>query len=140
MMTAQFTLFYDGQFWCGIYETSDSGEFRATRVVFGPEPTNAELYAWFLEHGTALARCTLRSAPVPGNIDSPRKGNPKRLRREIAKQQLTGTSTKAQQAIKLNREIRKEKKRSNMSANNKAEKARKYEIVKIKKKLKKRGK
>ncbi|HGM2100294.1 TPA: DUF2992 family protein, partial [Neisseria gonorrhoeae] len=32
-MPAQFTVFFDGHFWCGVYEVSDSSGLRASRVV-----------------------------------------------------------------------------------------------------------
>ena len=42
-MPAQFTLFHDGQFWRGLYETSDQRGLYATTIIFGSEPTNAEV-------------------------------------------------------------------------------------------------
>ena len=85
-MPAQFTLFYDGQFWRGLYETSDQRGLYAPTLVFGSEPTNAELYEWFITHGSELIRQVYRTQPVEGQVTTPTQGNPKRLRRAINKQ------------------------------------------------------
>ena len=70
-MPAQFTLFHDGQFWCGVYEASSNNQLRAVRVVFGPEPNNAELYEWLLVNGSSLVKRAHRSVPIPGAIEEP---------------------------------------------------------------------
>ena len=107
-MPAQFTLFFDGQFWRGVYETSSHHQLRAVMVTFGPEPTNAQLYDWMLIHGAKLVRDAHSAAPVSGTLAAPTRGNPKRLRRAINKKlKEDGPSSKAQDALHLDFELAK---------------------------------
>jgi hypothetical protein len=48
------TICFDASFWGRVLEIAEAGEVRATRHVFGSEPTDAELHQFLLRHGTAL--------------------------------------------------------------------------------------
>lgn len=63
-MSAQFTLFFDGHLWVGVYEIDDGESLRAARVIFGKEPGAAELYEFVREHGTDLVRRAHGAVPV----------------------------------------------------------------------------
>lgn len=139
-MPAQFTLFYDGQFWCGLYETSNSCGLYATTVTFGSEPTNAELYDWLLVHGAEVVRRAYATKPVPGQVEAPTKGNPKRLRRSINKQKYDTSSSKAREALKLNFELEKAHRKKLASVRRQEEKEYKRAVLLKKKKEKHRGK
>jgi len=63
-MSAQFTLFFDGHLWVGVYEIDDGESVRAARVVFGKEPSAAELHEFVREHGAELVRQAHGAVPV----------------------------------------------------------------------------
>ena len=67
-MSAQFTLFFDGHLWVGVYEIDDGETLRAARVIFGKEPNAAELYEFVREHGTELVWRAHTPPPSPLEI------------------------------------------------------------------------
>ena len=119
-MSAQFTLFFDGHLWVGVYEIGDGESVRAARVVFGKEPSAAELHEFVREHGADLVRRAHGAAPVVGKgADAGEAGggagktNPKRAQRMAAKaMRERGVSTKAQEALKADTESRGEERAS----------------------------
>ena len=44
----QFTVLFQAPFWVGIAERWDGEGYQAARVVFGPQPTDAQVYEWLL--------------------------------------------------------------------------------------------
>lgn len=48
------TVFFDSPFWVGVYQRCTGSRIEAARVVFGAEPKDAEVYAYFLEHWGSL--------------------------------------------------------------------------------------
>ena len=115
-MSAQFTLFFDGHLWVGVYEIDDGESVRAARVVFGKEPSAAELHEFVREHGAELVRRAHGAVPVvEKGADAGEAGggvgktNPKRAQRMAAKaMRERGVSTKAQEALKADMESRGE--------------------------------
>ena len=53
-MATTFTIFFDGHRWVGVLEQHDGGRIRAVRVVFGREPSGAEIEDWLRRHGNDL--------------------------------------------------------------------------------------
>ncbi len=119
-MSAQFTLFFDGHLWVGVYEIDDGESVRAARAVFGKEPSAAELHEFVREHGTELVRRAHGAVPVvekgagAGKAGGgAEKTNPKRTQRMAAKaMRERGVSTKAQEALKADMESRGEERAS----------------------------
>lgn len=119
-MSAQFTLFFDGHLWVGVYEIDDGESVRAARVVFGKEPSAAELHEFVREHGAELVRRAHGAVPVvEKGADAGEAGggvgktNPKRAQRMAAKaMRERGVSTKAQEALKADMESRGEERTS----------------------------
>jgi len=100
-MEGKFTVYFADPFWVGVYERQCEDGYSVARVVFGSEPTDAELYQFIQEHydefrfGPALAG---------GSITEDRR-NYKRAQREARRtMQEHGIGTKAQQAMKLSLE------------------------------------
>ena len=54
VMKTEFTLYFDGQFWVGVIERHEADRVRAVRIVFGAQPSDAELYEFLLAHANAL--------------------------------------------------------------------------------------
>ncbi|MGB8384283.1 MAG: YjdF family protein [Dermatophilaceae bacterium] len=100
-MSGQFTVYFDGQFWVGVLETEDAGQLRAARHVFGPEPSDVELYQFLLTEGGALIDVALKNPPVEGRLGVRWPRNPKRIQRQVSREAaLPTTSTAAQQALR----------------------------------------
>ena len=119
-MSAQFTLFFDGHLWVGVYEIDDGESVRAARVVFGKKPSAAELHEFVREHGAELIRRAHGAVPVvEKGADAGEAGggvgktNPKRAQRMAAKaMRERGVSTKALEALKADMESRGEERAS----------------------------
>ena len=55
-MKTESTLYFDGRFWVVVIERHEAGHVRAIRIMFGAQPSDAELYEFFLAHASALTR------------------------------------------------------------------------------------
>ncbi|MDP4093805.1 MAG: YjdF family protein [Bacillota bacterium] len=98
------TVFFDGQYWVGVFERTGSDGYEAAKVVFGAEPKDGEIYDFILKH---LDRIRF-SLPEEDKSTERKAANPKRLQREISKElKRTGAGTKAQEALKLQYECSK---------------------------------
>ena len=75
---SSFTVLFQPPFWVGIAERWDEEGYSAARVVFGPEPTDAQLYQWLERewHKLDFSPAAEGERPVTG------RKNPKRARRE----------------------------------------------------------
>lgn len=136
MNTVSVTLhvFFENPFWVGIYECNEHGRMRTSRMIYGKEPSDQEVYA-------SLPQLSLRtlSPPVTTKIKAQRK-NPKRVQREVHKQlHSTYTGTKSQQALQLLREEQKKERFRKSKEIQKEEKIRKFEQKQQKKKEKHKG-
>ncbi|WP_314176711.1 YjdF family protein [Streptomyces winkii] len=138
-----FTLCFEGSFWAGVLETAESGQVRATRHVFGGEPTDAELYAFLLRHGMALLERAQASPPVPAGTRSAGRPSPKRAMRlaarEAARVAQGRRSTASQEALRQELEQRKSLSRAESRERKRAEADRKHALARAKRKQRKRG-
>ena len=66
-MKTESTLYFDGQFWVGVIERHEADRVRAVRIVFGAQPSDAELYEFLLAHANALL-CRLDEAAWASDI------------------------------------------------------------------------
>ncbi len=134
---AKLTVFFEDPFWVGICERADGDRLEVCRVVFGAEPRDGEVYTYFLEHWTRLRFSPeVRVRPHPVTQCT----NPKRLQRAIQKQLASpALSTKAQQAIQLQREEAGEQRRHIRSLRRQEEQARRYAQRTAKRKQKHKG-
>ena len=48
------TVFFEDPFWVGIWERSESGTYAVSRVVFGAEPSDAQVYDLILTRWNRL--------------------------------------------------------------------------------------
>lgn len=128
-------VFFEGPFWVGVFERRAGGRLRVCRVVFGPEPSDAEVYAFILKHFDSL-----RFSPAVADTVRPPAANPKRLQRQ-ARQAVAGSGlgTKAQQALQLQREQQKTQRTETTRAQREAEAARRFRMRQQKRKEKHRG-
>ena len=107
-MATTFTIFFDGHLWVGVLEQRDGGRIRAARVVFGREPSGAEIEDWLRRHGNGLIARAAAAQPVDvGARPTVRARSPKRAQREAARQaRQPRSATASQQALAADREAR----------------------------------
>ena len=129
------TVFFDGQFWVGIFERMDGGKLTVARVVFGAEPKDQQIHAFILQNYFKLCF----SPPVEGVKVQTIASNPKRRQRQIAQSNGKGIGTKSQQAMKLLQEAGKAARKARVKEQREAEEQRKYDLHVEKKKAKHRG-
>ena len=98
------TVFFEPPFWVGVYERQEGGRYTVSKMTFGAEPKEYEVYAFVLK---TWSRWQFSPA-VEAQGWAARQSNPKRRQREIRRQlQSSGVGTKAQQALSLQREQNK---------------------------------
>jgi len=94
---AVLTVFFDEPFWVGVFERDAPGGLMVARVVFGAEPSDAEVHA-MLERWRGLP---WRAAAV-GDAPLRRCWSPKRAQREAARAAASpAPSTRAHEAMRL---------------------------------------
>eukprot|EP00767_Chilomastix_cuspidata_P006619 gnl/Chilomastix_cuspidata/7040.p1 GENE.gnl/Chilomastix_cuspidata/7040~~gnl/Chilomastix_cuspidata/7040.p1 ORF type:complete len:141 (-),score=18.50 gnl/Chilomastix_cuspidata/7040:21-443(-) len=136
ILSGSLTVYFESPFWVGIFETIENGKIQCSRVVFGPEPKDYEVYEFISKNYYNLKY----SKPLEVEFHEKKKMNPKRLHRKISKAtKEIGISTKSQAAIKLEQESRKIAKKKKCKEKKEKEKKLKFEMKQEKKKEKKKG-
>lgn len=131
------TLYYEGSFWVGIFERTCSDSFEVARVVFGSEPKDEEVYQFLLENYSRVRFG--RKMETEGEYTKKRV-NPKRLQRQIKKYvKNSGAGTKAQEAIRLERELGKKIRKKKTKEEKERKKKLAFEMKQQKKREKKKG-
>ena len=129
------TVFFEEPFWVGVFERIENGKLSAAKVTFGAEPKDYEVYAFILKH-----YCDLQFSPAVATVVKEAKQNPKRIQRDIKKSLAkNGIGTKSQQALKLQQEQNKQKRKVKSREQKLAETERLFELRQQKKKEKHRG-
>lgn len=129
------TVFFEEPFWVGVFERIENGKMSVSKVTFGSEPKDYEIYEFVLKYYNVLKF----SPPVKTLVKEQAK-NPKKLRREIRKSLAAkGIGTKSQQALQLQREQCKQQSKAKNREEKLLEENRKFELKQQKKKQKHRG-
>ena len=132
---SRLTIYFDEPFWVGVFEELDGKRLSVCRVVFGSEPTDAEIYAFILRYFNHLRF----SPPVRTEVKQ-KADNPKRRQRNAHKQlEKSGVSTKSQQALQKQYEENKLERKQRSREQREAEKQRQFELKQQKRKEKHRG-
>ena len=130
------TVFFEPPFWVGVYERQEGGRYTVSKMTFGAEPKEYEVYAFVLK---TWSRWQFSPA-VEAQGWAARQSNPKRRQREIRRQlQSSGVGTKAQQALQLQREVRRAERAQRHRQRDAAEEERRFRLRQEKKKEKRRG-
>ena len=131
-----FTVLFQPPFWVGIAERWDGGWYSAVRVVFGAEPTDAQLYEWLEREWHRLNF----SPAAEGERPAAERKNPKRAQREAqAATRDRGVSTRAQEALSRQREQEGLARKRAGRSRREQERQGKYLLRQQKKREKKRG-
>jgi len=134
-VSGRLTILFEDSFWIGVYERESDGQCEVSRIVFGAEPSNAEVAAFLAKHWKRLRF----SPPVPAEARKA-AGNPKRMQRAVTRAlQAGGIGTKAQQALQLEREQHKRERRADRRERREAEEARRFELRQARRREKRRG-
>ena len=130
------TVCFEEPFWMGLYERVRGGRYEACRIVFGAEPSNVEVYGFLLRNAYRLAF----SPAVEAEMSAPRAVNPKRMQREARRQmQSAALGTKAQQALRRQKEQVRDDRRIRRQERREADRQRRYELRQEKRREKHRG-
>ena len=98
---SSFTVLFRPPFWVGVAERWEEEGYSAARVVFGAEPTDAQLYEWLEREWHRLEF----SPAAEGERPVRERKNPKREQREAREAtRARGASTRAQEALSRQRE------------------------------------
>ncbi|WP_411681775.1 YjdF family protein [Clostridium thailandense] len=133
------TVFFEGMFWVGVFERIQEEKYEVSRVVFGSEPKDYEVYEFMMKN---FYKLKFSNSILLGNIDEAKekKINQKRLQRKIKKEtENKGIGTKAQLAMKLQYERIKVEKKIFSKEQKEEEKKRQFEIRQQKKFEKHKG-
>jgi hypothetical protein len=97
-MSFIFTVFFEDPFWVGVFSLNGPNTAKYCRVVFGKEPSDIELYEYFLKNYYFLKF----SESVSIEAQETAIKNPKRRQREISKELHSRMRTrKSYEAVKL---------------------------------------
>lgn len=133
-VSARLTVYFEAPFWVGVYERKAVGKLEVCKIVFGAEPKDYEVL------DVLLHKKLVFSPPVEDCGQEKVKINPKRMRREIARQvQERGVGTKAQKALKLQQQEGKLRRKAEKRLRKMEEKEAAFERKHQKKKEKHRG-
>ena len=129
------TVYFEEPFWVGVFEKVEGKKLSVSKVTFGTEPKDYEVYEFLLKH-----YYDLQFSPSVTTIIKEVKQNPKRRQREVKKQlRNTGIGTKSQQALQLQREEQKLERKTRTREQRDAEKQLKFDRRQQKRKEKHRG-
>ncbi len=121
----------------GVFERRCADGMSVCKLTFGAEPKDCEVYAVWLAHWNGLA-----FSPLVEMERYPRRAarNPKRMQRTVDRElQRQGLGTKAQEALKLQHELGKQKRQAAVRMRTAQEKERRFYLHQQKKKEKHRG-
>lgn len=131
----QLTVFFDDPFWVGVVEKNENQQLTVSKVTFGLEPKENEVYEWIYHNYDRLM-----FSPAVENVVVERKKSPKRKLREVKKQcSNTGIGTKSQQALKLQHEKFKQERKHLKQIDKESEKKRLFDLKQQKRKEKHKG-
>ena len=129
------TVFFEEPFWVGVFEKTENGKLSVSKIIFGAEPRDNEVFEYFQKHYKEL-----RFSPAVATVASKTVSNPKRMQREARRQtSASGIGTRSQQAIKLQQEQNKLIRKTKSREQKEAEKERQFELRQLKKNEKHKG-
>lgn len=124
MDNGKLTVFFEGPFWVGVFERVSNGKLSVCKIVFGAEPKDHEVWDFILKHYYELKFSPAIETEVRQTAD-----NPKRRQRNAKKQlQISGVGTKSQQALQMQREEMKIKRKQISKEQRETEKQRQFDL------------
>ena len=138
IISVKLTVLFNAPFWIGIFEIEEGEHYKVSKVTFGAEPKDAEVYEFILRD---FYKMNFKKWEVNEEKYSvKRRINPKRIQREIKKEtESKGIGTKAQIVIKQQHEENKIERKKRSREEKEKEQRRMFEIKKSKRKEKHKG-
>ncbi|MCT4594143.1 MAG: YjdF family protein [Anaeromicrobium sp.] len=138
MVKSRFNVMFEKGFWVAYLEVFHKDEYQVGRYVFGPEPTEPEVFEFIVNND--YSRVRLSRAFKEKSKKEPQRINPKRRQREVAKERnKKSPCTKAQEALKVHMEEWKRVSNKKKKEERHKEKEERYLKKQLKKKEKKKG-
>ena len=129
------TVYFEEPFWVGVFERVEDGRLSVSKITFGAEPKDYEVWDFILKHHGELKFSPAVETEVKQTAD-----NPKRRQRNAKKLlQQSGVGTKAQQALQKQREAQKTERRQQSREEREEEKERHFALKQQKRKEKHKG-
>lgn len=129
------TVMFEDPFWIGLFERIEEGRLSVSKITFGAEPKDYDVYGFVIKHYNQLTFSPAVAAAVKEKMK-----NPKRRQREVHKQtKVSEIGTKSQQALKLQQEQMKQERKIKSREQKEAEKEFQFHLKQQKKKEKHRG-
>ena len=129
------TVYFEPPFWVGIFERIEDGKLTVSKITFGAEPKDYEVYDFILKHYYELKFSPPVSTEVKKTAD-----NPKRRKRKAKKQlQNNGIGTKSQQALQMQLEEIKTERKQKSRKKREEDRQRQFELKQQKRRKKHRG-
>ena len=129
------TVFFEAPFWVGLFERYKDGKLSVSKVTFGAEPKDYDVYEFVLKNYFSL-----KFSPAVAAVVKETSKNPKKMQRDIKRTiGSTGVGTKSQQALKLQQEQNKLERKVKSREQKLAESERRFNLKQQKKKEKHRG-
>ena len=132
---SKLTVFFEDPFWVGVFERYENKRLSVSKVTFGSEPKDYDVYEFVQKNYYSL-----QFSPAVEAVVKETKSNPKKVQRDIKKSLArNGIGTKSQQALKLQQEQGKLERKVKSREQKQAEADRRFELKQRKKKEKHRG-
>ena len=130
-------VYFEDPFWVCLCRRGSGIAWEASKIVFGAEPKDCQVYDFLLAN---YHRLEFSPSMEGRELSEPKASNPKREKRRIKRRLAAmGTGTKAQQALRLQREQGKAARRQAARENRDTERNRKYALRREKQKEKHKG-
>ncbi len=137
LISVKLTVLFNEPFWIGVFEIEEDEYYKVSKVTFGSEPKESEIFDFVLKNYYSL-KFILQEVEDEKYLK--KRENPKRVQRAIKKElKSKGIGTKAQIAIKEQYETNKIQRKKKSKEKNESEQIRKFQIKQNKKKEKHKG-
>ena len=134
-METRLTVYFEDPFWVGVFERVEDGKLSVSKITFGAEPKDYEVWEFVLKHYYEL-----EFSPAVETATRRTADNPKRRQLNARKQlERTGIGTKSQQALQLQLEQNKQERKIKSREQKQAEAERQFALRQQKKKEKHKG-
>lgn len=134
-METRLTVYFEEPFWMGVFERTEGKKLYVAKVTFGAEPNDALLNEYVLNSYDELTFSPAVESPIKEKADN-RKRRFKIVKNAVRE---VGVGTKAQQALKLQRDLQKTERKAESKQKREEEAERKFAQKQQKKKEKHRG-
>lgn len=138
IMSVKLTILFKEPFWVGIFELQEGDLYSVSKVTFGPEPKEPEVYDFILKNFSKIKFKCMELDEEKAYVK--KRINPKRMQRQIKKEvENTGIGTKAQIAMQKQHEENKIESKNHSKEEKEKKEKKLFEMKQKKKKEKHKG-